>query len=219
MTKKFFLAGCFIALIGSASLNAQVGVNTETPAATFDVVAKKTDGSTAEGVIAPRLTGDQLKAGDSKYDNAQNGAIVFVTAPVGSASAKTANVTKAGYYYYDAPNSVWVAIGGVSITDKWFYMPSVVFDVSTQGTGFSRNLYNEFRGQLNSTASPVVRSTGTPEAVLATVPAATDFYYYVTAYDPAVFANISINPNGVMTYDIIGTATDATFINIVFVVK
>ena len=45
-------------------------------------------------------------------------------------------------------------------------------------------------------------------------------YYYVTYYDPTVFDNISIDANGVMTYDIIGQPADYnSLINVVFVVK
>jgi hypothetical protein len=95
-------------------------------------------------------------------------------------------------------------------------MPSFVFDVSTMGTNKTKNLYAEYVAQLNST---VIHSPGAPNEVLASIPAATALYYYVTAYDNTVFGNISIDANGLMKYDIVGTATDATFINIVFVAK
>ena len=78
--KKIITA--FFIMAGSYLLQAQVGVNTQTPKATFDVVAKKTDGTTAEGVIAPRLTGDQIIAAEAHYGADQTGAIVYATAPV-----------------------------------------------------------------------------------------------------------------------------------------
>ena len=101
----------------------------------------------------------------------------------------------------------------------WFYMPSVVFDVSTQGSGFTMDLYQEYKKQLNTAGGLVVGSTSAPGKALDTVPEAADLYYYVTAYDDTVFDGITISDSGVMTYDIIGVATDATFINIVFVEK
>lgn len=82
-------------------LFSQIGINMVSPNATLDVVAKKTDGSTAEGAIFPRLTGDQIKAADAQYSTAQKGALVYVTNPVTSTSPKTANVTIEGYYYFD----------------------------------------------------------------------------------------------------------------------
>jgi hypothetical protein len=64
--KKSIITLGIIALISGASLNAQVGINTETPKATLDVVAGKTDGSTAEGMLVPRMTLAQLNAAQAK---------------------------------------------------------------------------------------------------------------------------------------------------------
>ena len=104
-------------LFGCAFMNAQVTVGASTPPnATLDVVATHTDGSSPEGVIAPRLTLAQLKSADGVYSTDQNGAIVYVTDVIGGTSTKTANITAAGYYYYDAVNSVWKGFGGGGIT-------------------------------------------------------------------------------------------------------
>jgi hypothetical protein len=94
-------------------------------------------------------------------------------------------------------------------------MPSVSFDTSVTGTGLTKNLYSLYYGQFQS---PAVKSTGAPVSV-PYIPAATDLYYYITEYDTNVFANVSINANGLMTYDVIGGATDCSYINIVFVLK
>jgi len=123
-----------------------------------------------------------------------------------------------GLYYNNG--SRWLLLStSPYYTEKWFYMPSIPFDVSAEGTGFTKDLYQECKNQLNSSSAPVISSAGAPTRVLATMPAKTDLYYYVTDYDPAVFENISIDANGLMTYDVIGQATDATLINIVFVEK
>lgn len=61
--------------------------------------------------MVPRLTAAELQAKDGAYLAAQNGALVFVESGTGG-TAKTANVTGTGFYYYDAPNSVWVGVGG-----------------------------------------------------------------------------------------------------------
>ena len=102
-----------LVISSSSLLNAQVtvGANT-TPSATLDVVAADpTNATIPEGVIAPRLTGNQIKAKDNYYLGPQNGAIVYATAAANPTSAKTVNITSPGYYCYDAPNSIWRGIG------------------------------------------------------------------------------------------------------------
>ncbi|WP_449401354.1 hypothetical protein [Chryseobacterium wanjuense] len=84
----------------------QVGINTADPITSLDVVAKTNDGSSAEGILPPRLTGDQIKAGDSQYLPQHAGVIVYATAPVGVPSTKTINITSIGLYYFDG--AVWV---------------------------------------------------------------------------------------------------------------
>ena len=76
--------------------------------ATLDVVAKTTDGSRAEGIAAPRLTGDQVKAGDLQYGTSQKGVIVYCTSPVSGPTVKTINITREGYYYFDG--AIWQKI-------------------------------------------------------------------------------------------------------------
>ena len=89
------------AIVFSGLAFGQVGINTLSPIATLDVVAKATDGTTAEGIIAPRLTGDQIKASDSKYGAEQKAAIIYALSAVTTSSTKTANITSEGYYYFD----------------------------------------------------------------------------------------------------------------------
>jgi uncharacterized protein (TIGR02145 family) len=93
----------------------QVGINTTSPSATLDVVAKHSDGSTPEGILVPRLTGDALFAasGTSQYGAGQEGAIVYVTEAVsdGNDTGQTVNVNAAGHYYFDSAEEVWKKIG------------------------------------------------------------------------------------------------------------
>ncbi|WP_312903178.1 phage tail protein [Chryseobacterium taichungense] len=101
------LAVLFISL----TIFAQVGINNTSPQATLDITAKTTGNTTAEGLIAPRLEGIDIKGKDGKYDIAQKGAIVYALSAVASPSVKTANITAEGYYYFDG--SIWqkVSIG------------------------------------------------------------------------------------------------------------
>lgn len=60
----------------------QVSINNIAPKATLDVTARATDATTAEGIIAPRLTGDQILAKDAMYDTDQTGALIYATSAV-----------------------------------------------------------------------------------------------------------------------------------------
>jgi len=125
-TTKIFIAAIFFTISGTAyAQEGRVGINTSTPAATLDVVASATDLTRTDGFIAPRITGDQLKAKDSNYTTAQDGAIVYVTAVVASTSDKTTNVTSIGYYYFDktqGTNGRWMKIANpttITYQEPW----------------------------------------------------------------------------------------------------
>ncbi|MCP1302092.1 hypothetical protein NK356_23235 [Chryseobacterium sp. S0630] len=97
-------------LLFSIPAYAQVGINNTSPKATLDIAAKTTDGTAPEGLIAPRLTGDQIKAADAQYTAAQAGTIIYVTAAVTAGSPKTVNLTTPGYYVFDG--TVWTSFNG-----------------------------------------------------------------------------------------------------------
>jgi hypothetical protein len=99
-------------------VKSQIGVNTVNPQSTLDIVAKTTDGSKAEGLLAPRLSGDQIKAGDAQYGSAQDGLLVYATSAVTFASPKTVNITSAGYYYFDG--TIWQKFKGADYSgNRW----------------------------------------------------------------------------------------------------
>lgn len=98
-----------IAVLAMTKTMAQIGINTPTPQATFDIIAKTTDGSKPEGMITPRLTGDQIKSSDSVFGIAQRGTLIYATAAVNTPSAKTVNITAEGHYYFDG--NIWQKFG------------------------------------------------------------------------------------------------------------
>ncbi|MDR4951582.1 hypothetical protein REB14_05245 [Chryseobacterium sp. ES2] len=87
---------------------AQVGININQPQATFDIVGSPSNPGKLDGVIAPRLTGIQLKA--KNYTAAQTGAIVYVTAAETAPTGQTVDVVSPGYYYFDG--SKWSNLSG-----------------------------------------------------------------------------------------------------------
>lgn len=100
MKKLNFLSVILISML----YNAQVGINTENPAATFDVQVKDANNALSlDGLVAPRLAGSQLSA--KTYNVLQTGAMVYVTDSSATLAGQTVNVANAGYYYFDG--AVW----------------------------------------------------------------------------------------------------------------
>lgn len=202
----------FIGLTFSIFAHAQVGINTTSPSTTFDV-SKSTVSTVADGVLVTRMTGDELKAKDALYLANQNATLVYVTAVSATTTAKTVNVKTPGFYYYDNSMSQWVGAFKNNNFPKFFYMPSILVNTATLGTK-TLDLYAIYFSQFNS---PPVKSTGSTGSI-PTLPK-TQLEYYVTYYDTSLMNTVTIDANGLMSYNVIGNASDASFMNIVFVVK
>lgn len=112
--KKIRLTSLLFFILLTA-VKAQIGINTVSPKATLDVTATADDIQKTDGIIAPKLTGDQLKAKDALYGSAQDGVIIYVTNPLqpNNTSSRTINVLEKGYYNFDASrgtNGEWVRL-------------------------------------------------------------------------------------------------------------
>lgn len=112
MIKKLFPA---LLLVGSFSY-AQIGINNQNPSATLDVIGNPADTSKFDGIIAPRITGDQLRA--KTYTASQNGAIVFVTQEDTAPAGQTIDVTASGYYYFDGNFGKWIKLISAAASQK-----------------------------------------------------------------------------------------------------
>ncbi|MDY3319530.1 hypothetical protein PG343_08960 [Riemerella anatipestifer] len=151
--KKTLLCTVFLPL----ALQAQVGINTPTPKATLDVMGKALDTDALDGIIPPRLKGVELKA--KTYTLEQQGAIVYVTEAETSPSGQTANVTDAGYYYFDG--SSWQKLSRKAHTDSE--------TVKVSGTSFQRAaLTGDVTAEQNSNQTKVTKIQGS--AVSANAP-------------------------------------------------
>ncbi|CAI8725642.1 hypothetical protein [Chryseobacterium sp. IT-36CA2] len=93
------------AMITTSFAFSQVGINTPNANSTLDVVGNPNDATKADGIMAPRLTGNQLAAKDAKYTAAQTGTMVYVTAAAAPTTPKTINVTSPGYYTFNG--NIW----------------------------------------------------------------------------------------------------------------
>lgn len=171
--------------------------------------------ATDKGVLLPRVA---LISTDVATPLAEHvaGMTVYNTAttPVSNTTPARNRVTP-GFYYNDGTK--W---NQMITTDhkavKFFYMPSIAFDTSVDKIGETKDLYAEYKAQFEN---PKKASAGAPNYGIPFFKDATDLYYYITDYDEAVFKNIVVDENGVMTYDVTAAATECSLINIVFVVK
>lgn len=96
---------------------------------------------------------------------------------------------------------------------KFFYMPSILFDTTSLGAR-SKDLYQLYYNQFTT---PQVFSAGASGKI--PVLGRNDLEYYITYFDTNVFTGVTVDANGVMNYTVSNNATDASFMNIVFVVK
>lgn len=122
MKTKIALLSLMMLLTGLYSTLAQVGIGTTDPKTTLQVEGDPTTITTADGIQGPSLTLAQLDAKIAAYGTAQDGAIVYIDdVTAASTVSETANITATGYYYYDAPNDVWKAMGGASSSSTTTY--------------------------------------------------------------------------------------------------
>jgi len=77
------------------------------------------------------------------------------------------------------------------------------------------DLYGDYRSQFST---PIVSSDGSSGFV--PYYQQDELEYYITDFDSTILSNISIDSDGVMTYDVISVPFDNyTVINVVFVIK
>lgn len=211
-------------LAGVSSIFAQegrVGINTNTPRATLDIIAKDNDKN--PGLIIPDVSMDKLDE-----DGHEESTLVYYSGGINSAyinqntGSTTENIgSKKGFYYYDGTD--WQRI----IRKAQFYMPSIVTP-TTVGTHII-NLYEEYikqyadsNGTNTSSKQAPNRSwniqTNNSNNHLKTY-AKDDLDYFVVYYDNNVFTNLSITGEGVLTYEVTHESAKnisaQTFMNIV----
>lgn len=105
MKKIYSLSLTFLTFF---TINAQVGINTTAPQATLQVEGKPNITTELDGIIPPRLTGNQLQA--KTYTSAQNGALVYVTETATAPSGQTINVKSTGIYFFNSFLNQWVSL-------------------------------------------------------------------------------------------------------------
>ncbi|THV59384.1 hypothetical protein [Chryseobacterium candidae] len=131
----------FISVFFYGSVFSQVGINAQTQKATLDIVASTTNGSKAEGIIAPRLTGDKINAADAQFGVSKKGTILYATATVTNVSIKTATIPSPGYYY----GVTWKSLSGAisEMTGATLTVAGTGWIVPIPAAGFNTNFLKE----------------------------------------------------------------------------
>ncbi|UZT98268.1 hypothetical protein ODZ84_01475 [Chryseobacterium fluminis] len=185
---KIIVTIVIITFAFSLKLNAQVGINTDVPNSTMDIVAKNTTGasSNVDGLLVPRV--DRQRAQSMTGVSAST--LIYVNSiATGTASGTAVNITDTGYYYFN--DNVWVKLNtGTSIF-------SLSVD-STTGADFN----------VNDLATTIV--PGTSQSVTIPAEGKALFINFMLGID---FVGTAPAGSGVGFYEsrlyIDGTATDA----------
>lgn len=100
----FFL---FLFVCATQVMAQTTGINTLEPKATLDVAGHPGNATVFDGIIPPRISGDQLST--KTYTSEQTGAMVYVTVAATSPAGQTIHVTSSGYYFFDG--IIWKQVG------------------------------------------------------------------------------------------------------------
>lgn len=148
--KKLYTLLSLVAL-STLSYSQYVGINTSDPKATLDVAGYPTDATKFDGVIPPRLTGDELSS--KTYTTAQTGAIVYATAAASTLSGQVVNVSTPAFYYFDG--TVWQALAGKDwhITGNSDTDPSTNFLGTINDKALVFKVNNTWAGYIDNNAS------------------------------------------------------------------
>ena len=145
----------------------QVGINTQAPKATLDVVGKPSDSTSLDGLIAPRITASQLKT--KTYTIEQKGTLIYVVEKFSNDSDATGQVElvkTTGYYVFDGTK--WKPFGNYEDT---------LYDVVERGN---------FAGRFISFSGDSISKQGTRDAALG----------FNTATKSYFFGNLNSNHTG-----------------------
>jgi hypothetical protein len=184
------------------------------------------------GFLPPKvsLTSTTSRAPLNEGSVLAEGMIVYNT------NAAITGAAAAGKGLYVWNGSAWKHLVQSDTLKTWFYMPSIPVDVSADQTAAVIDLYAEYKrlvidnteattstsGLVPHTGNATLKSAGAPNLpdIIKTFAAATDLYYYVAGYDESVFTLTSLTADGKLTLNIdADNVTDATYLDIIFVVK
>ncbi|NDW09973.1 hypothetical protein [Dysgonomonas sp. 520] len=246
-TKMKIAAAILMIFTVNISINAQVTVGSDNPAAKAALLEIKSEETTnptsvtdvtnvtsrTGGLGLPRVqlvntgTLEPFIATTATEWSAGNKALTMIKhAGLMVYNLSLTNGFKQGIYVWDGAQ--WVIVkddnSGAS-AERYFYIPSFNIGLGSVGATSTVNLYEEYRKQFTKAGNSTFVSNN---ASLNVVPSAgpgvlytpDQLDYVVTYYDTDIFDTVSINNSGVMTYKVKSlNTTPGSYLNVVFVVK
>ena len=154
--KKSFLLSAFLFSFAINAQTGRVGINTENPKATLHIEASASNPNILDGVIPPKLLGNELKLKNYTID--QKGAIVFITAIPDSLSGQVIEINSPGFYYFDG--LIWKSFNGShnleDVVSKGNYSPNFITFIGSSDSplrdgaiGMNPNTYSMYFGNMN----------------------------------------------------------------------
>ncbi|WP_339700770.1 hypothetical protein [uncultured Marixanthomonas sp.] len=154
-----------LSLLIVVTVYSQVGINTVSPKATLDINGNPSVVSEMDGIIPPRLTGNELN--NKTYTTDQVGALVYITAPrTDPDNSQTGLVTDTGYYFFNGTN--WETVGEVA--------NGVYGDVKQGFQGVDHNGWVKLDGRNISSLTATQQAQATALGFTGTLPNATNSY-------------------------------------------
>jgi hypothetical protein len=201
-----------------ASLSAQVTIGKDTVPNSKAVLELRSGAeynssvTDAKGLLLPRVSvADNSDLAQFGTAPIPEGLLVYNT----NTSSPSGTFPK-GLFYWDG--TTWESAS----TPLWFYMPSMPINAEyTDGIQVLEvNLYANFDNQFFPN-TPSVRNPGYTSNLARELRhlGATDYNYLVTGYDTTVFDIVELTNDGILRYKVRQPATDATYLNVVFVLK
>ena len=151
MKKKLLFSLLSFYFILNYGQNKNIGINTTDPKTTLHINANST-GTVAEGLIIPRLTGDQIK--NMPVTTTENGMMIFATSGAASPSGTAININSEGFYFWNSVNNVWEKLNANPANTAWALSGNTATATSFLGTTnnidlqFKRN--NTLIGKLST---------------------------------------------------------------------
>lgn len=194
MKKYFSILVLSFAFLGSNTLHSQVS----------------SDHSAAKSV--QKLRANQKKGVIPKMDTNQRNSL---EAPAKGMLVQDTNSQCIFKNLGTTTKPVWVNLSDNNTQGDYFYIPAVDVPVSNLGASSSIDLYELYKNQFQT---PMIGSTGAPESI-ENFPLASELYYFITEFDKDLIQINKVDENGKVSYQALQEVDQASYMNIVVVLK
>ena len=175
MKKKLLFSLLSFYFILNYGQNKNIGINTTDPKTTLHINANST-GTVAEGLIIPRLTGDQIK--NMPVTTTENGMMIFATSGAASPSGTAININSEGFYFWNSVNNVWEKLNANPANTAWALSGNTATATSFLGT--TNNIDLQFK--RNNTLVGKLSNSNISFGLYALNPATTGSYNNALGY-------------------------------------